>query len=196
MFDAKTMDGVQEPVGFFDPLGFSKTSPQALAWYRACELKHGRVAMLACTGFIVQGSGIHFSGPLAISTLYPKLSTVDVTFADLGPASDPVAQWAAMPDLGKWQIISTIFLLELYAESQKPHYLRGGPIGRLPLLWDPVGQVIRGCPVTDTLADEKRQKARNSELSNGRLAMIGAMGFSAASTIEGSVPFFSGGVAH
>jgi hypothetical protein len=196
MFDASTMDGVQEPTGFWDPLGFSKTSPQALAWYRAVELKHGRVAMLACTGFIVQGSGVHFSGALAKADLYPALSKVDVGFADLGAASNPVAQWAAMPDLGKYQIISTIFLLELYAETRKPHYLKGGPIGRLPLLWDPVGQLIRGCPVTDTLADDKRKAARNSELTNGRLAMIGAMGFSAASTIEGSVPFFTNGVSH
>ena len=148
--------------------------------------------MLACTGFVVQGSGMHFNGPLAIDTLYPKLSTVNAAFGELG--SNPVDQWANMPDLGKYQIISTIFLLEVYAETQKPHYLKGGAIGRLPILWDPVGNMIRGCPITDTLDEETKAKKRNSELANGRLAMIGAMGFSAASVMEGSVPFFNQGV--
>ena len=47
----------------FDPWGLSKiASAETLAWYRACELKHGRVAMMACGGFIVQGAGIHFPG--------------------------------------------------------------------------------------------------------------------------------------
>ena len=46
-----------------DPAGLSKeVTPEGLAWYRACELKHGRVAMMACGGFIVQGAGVHFPG--------------------------------------------------------------------------------------------------------------------------------------
>jgi len=43
-------------VGFFDPAGLAaKADEETLAWYRAAELKHGRVCMLAATGFIVQG---------------------------------------------------------------------------------------------------------------------------------------------
>ena len=194
--EASEMEGAQAPFGYFDPMGLGKTSPEALAWYRAAEVKHGRVAMLACTGFMVQGAGFHFEGPLAISSLYPDLSTADVSFGDVAAAGNPVAQWAAMPTLGQWQIIGTIGFLETYAEYQKPHYLRGGPIGRVPILWDPVGSMLRGAPITDTLADDVRAAKRNSELANGRLAMIGAMGFSAAATIDGSVPFFNQGMAH
>jgi len=83
-------------------------------------------------------------------------------------------------------------MIETYGEFQKPHYLRGGAIGRNTLIWDPVGQLIRGEPITDTLSDEVRAKKRNMELANGRLAMIGAMGFSAHYMIEGSVPFVFG----
>merc|ERR1740121_313181 len=191
-FDASEMEGVQAPFGFFDPLGFSNTSPTALAWYRACELKHGRVAMLACTGFIVQSLGFHFEGSLAKAGLYPGLSTVDVTFSDIAAAGNPVQQWAAVPDLGKYQVLFVISFLETYAEFQKPHYLRGGPIGRIPVLWDPVGQLIRGEPITDTLPDDVKATKRASEITNGRLAMIGAMGFSAAYTIDGSVPLVFG----
>jgi Chlorophyll A-B binding protein len=37
----------------FDPWGFTKTADaDRLAWYRAAELKHGRVAMLASLGQI------------------------------------------------------------------------------------------------------------------------------------------------
>ena len=41
----------------FDPLGLSDTINQNYA--RAAELKNGRVAMLACVGFLVQQS-VHF----------------------------------------------------------------------------------------------------------------------------------------
>ena len=42
----------------FDPAGLAKMgSDKTLAWYRACELKHGRVAMLATGGWMVQSLG-------------------------------------------------------------------------------------------------------------------------------------------
>merc|ERR1719327_2161079 len=41
------------PLGYFDPFGFSKgASPETMKKYREAELKHGRVAMLACAGMI------------------------------------------------------------------------------------------------------------------------------------------------
>lgn len=44
--------------GFFDPLGLSKDKDDAtLSWYRAAELKHGRVSMLATLGIVFQGLG-------------------------------------------------------------------------------------------------------------------------------------------
>merc|ERR1711957_898476 len=43
------------PLGYFDPLGFSKdASPETMKKYREAELKHGRVAMLAAAGMIHQ----------------------------------------------------------------------------------------------------------------------------------------------
>lgn len=37
----------------FDPWGFTKkSSPETIYWYRAAELKHGRVAMIAALGQI------------------------------------------------------------------------------------------------------------------------------------------------
>merc|ERR1712012_468269 len=45
--------GVQAPVGFWDPLGLTKDGDvEAFKRRRATELKHGRVAMIACMDYI------------------------------------------------------------------------------------------------------------------------------------------------
>ena len=46
--------GATAPFGFFDPLGLSNVDAGRLAFYRECEIKHGRVAMLASVGFLFQ----------------------------------------------------------------------------------------------------------------------------------------------
>jgi hypothetical protein len=51
---AEALPGVTEPLGFWDPLGFcsdEKLTEGKLKFYRECELKHGRVGMLAALGF-------------------------------------------------------------------------------------------------------------------------------------------------
>jgi len=65
-------DGVTKPFGFFDPAGMSKVegSEALLPWCRMAEIKHGRVAMLASVGFIVQELGVHFPGAISAAN-YP-----------------------------------------------------------------------------------------------------------------------------
>lgn len=47
--------GALAPVGFFDPLGFCKVGDEAgFRKLRAAEIKHGRVAMMASIGAVVQ----------------------------------------------------------------------------------------------------------------------------------------------
>jgi len=47
--------GVTDPLGFFDPLGFSKVGDEeGFRKLRIAELKHGRVAMMASVGAVVQ----------------------------------------------------------------------------------------------------------------------------------------------
>ena len=58
-FSAKLMAGVTEPLGFFDPAGFSEGASEGrLKFYREVELKHGRVAMLAAFGFPIAEVGL------------------------------------------------------------------------------------------------------------------------------------------
>lgn len=54
-FDPRDEPGVCAPLGYFDPLGFSKIGEEdTFRNYRCAELKHGRIAMMASIGAIAQ----------------------------------------------------------------------------------------------------------------------------------------------
>merc|ERR1719421_2107665 len=54
-FDPSKQVGAMAPMGFFDPLGFSKVGGQeGFRNLRTAELKHGRVAMMAAVGAVAQ----------------------------------------------------------------------------------------------------------------------------------------------
>ncbi len=61
--------GATMPFGYFDPLGLSKgKSIKELKKWRESELKHGRVAMLAAVGVLVQERFSPFYNPESGST--------------------------------------------------------------------------------------------------------------------------------
>merc|ERR1712072_803011 len=79
----------------------------------------------------------------------------------------------------------------LSSEGQS-HYMRGGKPGYFPTfdqlphpvpfnLWDPFGFGKNAAP-------EKKAKSLLAEVNNGRLAMIGLMGFLSEAKVPGSVP--------
>jgi hypothetical protein len=79
------MPGECPPLGFFDPLGFSKNaSPETMKKYREAELKHGRVAMLAALGMITADKwhplfgGKNSANPLLALTQTPKLGWLQI----------------------------------------------------------------------------------------------------------------------
>merc|ERR1719284_125073 len=85
---AKSLPGVTEPLGFWDPLGFcsdEKLTEGKLKFYREVELKHGRVGMLAALGFVV-GENFHplFGGPLGKKGGMPWEIRADFESGDLG----------------------------------------------------------------------------------------------------------------
>merc|ERR1712087_619653 len=64
----KSLPGISDPLGYFDPLGFSADATEGkIRFYREVELKHGRVAMLAALGFLV-GENFHplFGGDIDV----------------------------------------------------------------------------------------------------------------------------------
>jgi hypothetical protein len=102
--DVSTAVLTNPKIGFFDPLGFSKgSSDEALAWYREAEIKHGRVAMAAFVGFLVNYQGVSF--PFDLDMAGSK-------FSSLGLGS-PFAAWDNLSEKGKWSIIGFIGLLEV-----------------------------------------------------------------------------------
>ena len=191
-------------VGFWDPMNlaeydqWSQGEEAAIGFLRHAEIKHGRVAMAAFVGYCLQANGAHFPWGL----------TDSVSFGDISAAGYPNEQWDALPTLAKLQIIAAIGLLEYFGESDfalgnsgEKHYMKGGTPGFYPSLksagvphpvpldlWDPFG-------FTKGMSAEKKAKSLKAEINNGRLAMIGIMGFLAAEKVPGSVPFLDGLVA-
>lgn len=185
-------DKCNPTVGYFNPLCLGEQAlnseveeEAAIGFLRHAEIKHGRIAMAAFVGFIVQSNGIHFPWALTSS---------GISFADIAAAGGPAAQWDALPTASKLQIFGAIFFLEAWGEgrntlalSGQKHYMKGGKPGfypsfknaglphEVPLdLWDPFG-------FTTKMSAEKKEKSLIAEINNGRLAMIGIMAFMAAS---------------
>merc|ERR1712072_1438794 len=76
------MAGVTAPMDFFDPFGFTTDVEEGkLLFYRECEVKHGRVAMLASLGFLV-GEQFHplFGGNIDVPSYIAFQQTPLQTF--------------------------------------------------------------------------------------------------------------------
>merc|ERR1712232_663911 len=149
----------------------------------------GRVAMAGFVGYCVHANDIRFPfNSIAMAT--PK-------------GLSPQELWDVMPEAGKWQIILTIGFFEFWRENAAVlkgdgtvHYMRGGKPGYFPTfdmlphpvpynLYDPFGWSAGA-------SDEKKAKGLLAEVNNGRLAMIGLMGFLTEAKVPGSVPALTG----
>jgi len=179
-------------VKFYDPLNLADKdfwglgNEATIGFLRQSEIKHGRIAMFAFVGYVVQSNFV-FPWPQTLSGLaHPA--------ASLGPE----AQWDAIPLAAKWQIFAVISLLEVWDEcgggGVLPHYMKGRQPGKYPSfhlfsetvhpvldLYDPFG-------FNKNMAPEVKERRLISELNNGRLAMLGIFGFLCANKIPGSVP--------
>jgi len=199
-------------VGYWDPLGIGKTSPETIGWFRQAEIKHGRVAMAAFVGYCLQSNGVVF--PWALQKSFAGYDVPTITFSDIAAAGGPADQWDALPTPAKLQILGVIGFLEMWSETSsvlkmdgEQHYVRGGKPGYFPKLsrsdemafphpvplnlWDPFG-------FTSKMTPERKEKALLAEVNNGRLAMIGIFGMISASkglqvpgldSIEGIKPY-------
>merc|ERR1719424_218286 len=202
-------------VGYFDPLNLAEgefwgtENEQTIGWLRHSEIKHGRVAMAGFVGFIVHANGIHWPWKIPGDEM-------------CAPGVSPVALWQNLPDAAKYQIILTLGFFEFFSEvavSKSPglggHYMRGGKPGYFPpfkagkgskgyagITSDAEGNPLVPHPVPLNLYDplgfsknkteEAKARGLQIEINNGRLAMIGLMGFLAEGAIPGSVPALQG----
>jgi hypothetical protein len=186
-----SLEGTGEETGgeIWDPLGISNAvSDEAMMWFRAAELKHGRAAMLGSVGYLIGAAGITFPGEIAKGVSFASVNSDGVYNA-----------WAKVPEEGKLQILCLLLALETANESKKPHYMRGGVPGRidsLPFdraagtsgLWAPKIKFWDPLNFTGALSAEQKARKRKAELKNGRLAMIGMVSFLIGHNLPGSVP--------
>lgn len=180
-------------INYYDPLSLADAdfwdqgNEATIGFLRHSELKHGRVAMAAFVGYVVQSN---FHWPWAMTQA-----------GDPFPATEigPEAQWDAIPSAAKWQIFTIIAALELWDEADggaddPSHYMRGRQPGKYPtfqLFRDNVHWVLDlydPFNLTKKMSQEKKDKRLIMEINNGRLAMIGIFGFLAADAVPGSVP--------
>merc|ERR1711879_444815 len=100
--------GVQAPVGFWDPVGFTQDGDAAVfKRRRAVELKHGRVSMYACIGYFVP-EYTKFGGYLS-----PSLG---IKFSDV---PNGIGAFSKVPALGWAQIIGYMAFCEI-SQDQSP----------------------------------------------------------------------------
>jgi nitrite reductase/ring-hydroxylating ferredoxin subunit len=175
----QTMVGADVETGSkpWDPMGFSKLYDRNfdfngqmiyphVQWLREAEIKHGRCAMLAFVGMLVQGA-VQIPG-------YP--AEPDWTKALAACYAEK------LPTIGIIQISVFAMLVE---GKFFPMNAWIGQMDREPgdLGFDPLKFTKK--------ADFDFKAVQLKEIKNGRLAMIGVLSMAAASGIPGSVPFIS-----
>merc|ERR1712151_764208 len=158
--------GVQAPIGYWDPAGLSKDGDaEAFKRRRVTEIKHGRVSMFACLGYIVP-EYVKWPGYCSPSA---KLAFADIPNG-LGALSK-------VPGAGWVQMFLFCGLVEkglfTYDPSRAPgDYENGG---------------VLGVPNGSTLpAGETKTRKLNAEIANGRLAMMAIIGMFYQDGLTGS----------
>jgi hypothetical protein len=148
---------------FWDPAQLAADKPaETIEWYRAAELKHGRIAMLAALGTFINAAGI---------------SLPDAPFQGTTKSFAALAQVAEQRPGALIQIVLAIAAVEALSvnlpEGQFPGDLGFDPANQIP--------VYEGKGTFDDL--------RLKELKNGRLAMIGIAGMWVQEALTGQGVF-------
>ena len=148
--------------------------------------------MAAFVGYIVHSNGIRTTGDQIAQSVPTEVVGKDV--------------WDALPEVAQWQIIVFVGVLDVWRENRvvlanegQKRYMRGGKPGYFPTfdllphpvpfnLYDPFGNM-------KNKSEAEKAKGRLTEINNGRLAMLGIMGFVAESKIPGAVPLLKGVIA-
>jgi len=143
--------GVQAPVGFWDPVGYTTDgSVENFNRRRQTELKHGRISMLATMGYITPELTGKFPGYLSPS--------MGLKFADI---PNGLAALSKVPAIGWAQIIGYMALCEI-SQDQSPG--------------TPAAAGDFGFKVLTSSDPAKKTRKLSAEIANGRLAMMAIIG--------------------
>jgi len=158
--------GVQPPVGFWDPLGLARDGDaQSCRRRRETELKHGRVAMIACIGYITP-EFVRFPGFCSPSQ--------QLEFSSI---PNGLQAFSSVPGSGWVQMILFCLALEKGIFVQDPTRAAG----------DFANGGVLGVPNKSTMSPgEERNRRLSAELANGRLAMMAIIGMFYQDGLTGS----------
>ncbi|KAL7539759.1 hypothetical protein ACHAXR_009578 [Thalassiosira sp. AJA248-18] len=147
--------GAQMPLGFFDPMGFLKDADQEqFDRFREVELKHGRIAMLAVTGYLTTASGYRFPD-------FP--ADVPAGFGAWGALASTQDGKNVLAQMGAFFVIAEIVNRDADWLDNKAEFVGDYRNGKLDFGWDKF--------------DEKTKlRKRAIELNNGRAAQMGILG--------------------
>eukprot|EP00438_Fugacium_kawagutii_P030864 Skav215438 [mRNA] locus=scaffold745:298483:311347:- [translate_table: standard] len=153
--------GVQAPVGFWDPAGFTADgSVENFKRRRQTELKHGRISMLATMGYITPEITGKFPGYLSPSA--------GLKFADV---PNGLAAISKVPAAGWGQILAYMAFCEV-SQDQSPG--------------TPAAAGDFGFKVLTASDPAEKTKKLSAELANGRLAMMAIIGMFFQDGLTGS----------
>jgi hypothetical protein len=141
--------GAQPPLGFWDPLGLLAEADQdRFDRLRFVEVKHGRVAMLACLGHFATTAGARLPG------------TIDLDGTTFDSIPNGLAGLAAVPAFGLFQLFISIGIWELLVWKQ----VEGSTPGDF------------GIPYLGNFKTaEQQEDIRAKELNQGRAAQMGIL---------------------
>merc|ERR1711963_1063458 len=153
--------GVQAPVGFFDPIGFTKDGDEfSFKRRRSVEIKHGRICMLATMGYITPEITGKLPGYLSPSA--------GLKFADIPNGLGAISK---VPTLGWAQIAAYFGFVEFSGGFED--YKTGTP-----------GDY--GFKVLTSSDPAEKTKKLSAEIANGRLAMVAIIGMFFQDGLTGS----------
>lgn len=161
----ENLEGYVGDVGF-DPFRFSDFAP--MDFLREAELKHGRICMLAWTGFVAVDLGARI---YPLPAAYEGLTSVT--------AHDALVEYGAMGQLFLWigvaETVATISLIQMLYEDS------GREPGDFGL--DPLGFL-------EGKSEDEVNRMKLRELKNGRLAMLAFSGVVTQSVLtQGPFPY-------
>merc|ERR550525_2056285 len=153
--------GVQAPVGFWDPVGFTADGDvDDFTRRRGVELKHGRISMLATMGYITPELTGKFPGYLSPS--------MGLKFGDIPNGFAAVSK---VPALGWAQMIGYAAFCEVSQDQSAG---------------TPASQGDFGWKVLTSSDEEAKRRQLSAELANGRLAMMAIIGMFFQDGLTGS----------
>jgi len=164
--------------------------PSATKWFQNAEIKHGRIAMVATIGFMVQKSGVHmplYLGPTGSNAFHPESandwllsSSTGVTFSDIAHAA-PLDAIQMVPATGWLQILFVAGWFESVAYYKQ--WVKESPIPG-DYGYDPLGFTKR----EGGWESAELTSLRLKEIKNGRVAMMTMAAWVSEELIPGALP--------